>query len=102
MTTRFPVMCAVSSFRPRKPITSTMPAIAVRKSGRRLCNSSTSELWLGCSSKRYSALAAADILIPPFAHRVCTIRPTSQVIGDDLGNDDTEGHGENDDECRHP
>src|SRR5215470_16280947 len=78
MTTRLPVTCAVKSPRLKNPMTSTMPAIMLSTGGSRLFKLNTS-------------IAPVNLPIKTLPRSAVT-----ETIDDDLRNDQTEAHRQDD------
>src|SRR5258708_18911164 len=88
ITTRLPVTCAVNSPRLKNPMTSTIPAITLSRGGRRFSNRSNSaESFVGFDS------IDPGIFLSQLRTSSCAVEET---IDDELRNNETEAHSEND------
>ncbi len=92
MTTRLPVTWAVNIPRPRKPITSTMPATTASRGASRLCNRATSGASFDGYGQGSGGLGIVDIGISPLRSRLRPRCVIAEVINGDLRNYDAEAH----------
>src|ERR1700693_2480537 len=95
ITTRLPVMCAVNSPRLKNPMTSTIPAITLSRGGRCCSNRSNS----GESLTEFDSIDAGIFSLRSGLRSRCSIEET---IDDDLWDNETEAHSQNDSDSDEP
>src|SRR5882724_5478318 len=89
ITARLPVTCAANRPRFKNPMTSTMPAITLSRGGRRFSNRSN-------SGESFPGFDSIDPDIFFLGSGLRWRRAAEETIDDDLWNNETEAHSEND------